>query len=161
MLTTRFVIISTIVYIISIVNVIVLVNSDLMGYMITIISLFYLISISLRILSAQNHVNVEGVTVKEPRSKLEHIQSLIDQINRKKSNVAFMLITEEIRAIGVQIVATYFKVNTAEIRSLPLEKLSGIMSIITAKVIKGESQIHNKQELLIVINDLKRILQMD
>jgi hypothetical protein len=84
----------------------------------------------------------------------------VKQTDKGKNNIAFMLLTEEIRSIGAEIIAMYLKISVIELKSIPLEELTKIVNPVTAKVIKGESQIHNKQELIVIINDLKNILKM-
>jgi hypothetical protein len=139
---------------------IVIINPNLINYVIIIISLVYLTSILSKILEIHTYNYVENVTIKEPRSRLEYLQSLVKQIDKGKNNIAFMLLTEEIRSIGAEIIAMYLKISVIELKSIPLEELTKIVNPVTAKVIKGESQIHNKQELIVIINDLKNILKM-
>jgi hypothetical protein len=139
---------------------IVIINPNLINYVIIIISLVYLTSILSKILEIHTYNYVENVTIKEPRSRLEYLQSLVKQTDKGKNNIAFMLLTEEIRSIGAEIIAMYLKISVIELKSIPLEELTKIVNPVTAKVIKGESQIHNKQELIVIINDLKNILKM-
>jgi len=160
MLTIKFVIVSTIIYVLSMMIAIVIINPNLINYVIIIISLVYLTSILSKILEIHTYNYVENVTIKEPRSRLEYLQSLVKQIDKGKNNIAFMLLTEEIRSIGAEIIAMYLKISVIELKSIPLEELTKIVNPVTAKVIKGESQIHNKQELIVIINDLKNILKM-
>jgi hypothetical protein len=160
MLTIKFVIVSTIIYVLSMMIAIVIINPNLINYVIIIISLVYLTSILSKILEIHTYNYVENVTIKEPRSRLEYLQSLVKQTDKGKNNIAFMLLTEEIRSIGAEIIAMYLKISVIELKSIPLEELTKIVNPVTAKVIKGESQIHNKQELIVIINDLKNILKM-
>jgi hypothetical protein len=139
---------------------IVIINPNLINYVIIIISLVYLTSILSKILEIHTYNYVENVTIKEPRSRLEYLQSLVKQTDKGKNNIAFMLLTEEIRSIGAEIIAMYLKISVIELKSIPLEELTKIVNPVTAKVIKGEAQIHNKQELIVIINDLKNILKM-
>lgn len=159
MLTVRFVIISTIIYVISMMIVIVIISPNLISYAITTISLLYLISIISKILEIRTHEHIEDVSIREPRSRLEYLQSLVNQID-KNNNAALVLLTEEIRTIGTEIIAMYLKMRTVELKLMPLEELNKIVNPITARVIKGEVRIRNKQELVMIINDLKNILQM-
>jgi|GEM_PF-2205472 len=160
MLTIKFVIVSTIIYVLSMMIAIVIINPNLINYVIIIISLVYLTSILSKILEIHTYNYVENVTIKEPRSRLEYLQSLVKQTDKGKNNIAFMLLTEEIRSIGAEIIAMYLKISVIELKSIPLEELTKIVNPVTAKVIKGEAQIHNKQELIVIINDLKNILKM-
>lgn len=160
MLTVKFVIISTIIYVISMIFVIVIISPNLINYAITAISLLYLISIILKALEIRPREYIEDVSIKEPRSKLEYLQSLVNQIDKRNSNAALMLLTEEIRIVGTEIIAMYLKINTVEVKSMSSEELSKIVHPITLKVIKGEVQIRNRQELVMIISDLKNILQM-
>jgi hypothetical protein len=108
----------------------------------------------------QNNKNQENILVKESKSRIEYLQSLIDHLIKNKDKQATLIIlTEEIRDIGSKILAAYFKINVFEVRSLSLESISNVVDKTTARIIKGEDQLHNEQELSSVIDDLKRLLQ--
>ncbi|MEM3832629.1 MAG: hypothetical protein QW128_03390 [Thermoprotei archaeon] len=160
MLTTKFVITATFVYIISMVSIITFADYYLIKYLIALVSALYLFSIGLKIFNTQGDKNQENILIKEPRSRTEYLQSLIDHlIKNKDKNATLTILTEEIRDIGSRILAAYFKINVSEVRSLPLETLLSVVNKTTARIIKGEDQLHNEKELFSVISDLKRLLQ--
>ncbi|MGB9729413.1 MAG: hypothetical protein ACP5IZ_03440 [Thermoprotei archaeon] len=160
MLTTKFVITVTSIYVVSMILIIIFVDYHLIKYLIALISILYLFSIGLKIFNMQNNKNQENILVKESKSRIEYLQSLIDHLIKNKDKQATLIIlTEEIRDIGSKILAAYFKINVFEVRSLSLESISNVVDKTTARIIKGEDQLHNEQELSSVIDDLKRLLQ--
>lgn len=160
MINTRFIIIVTIIYLISMILIIAFANHNLIEYLITLTSTLYLLLIVLKILSEQNNTKEKIIMIKEPKSKIEYLQSLTEQlIKGKNKQAALLILTEEIREIGSQILATYFKTNVLEIKSMPSEILSKVVSDFTTKIIKGDEKLHNEQELINVINDLKNLLK--